>query len=438
MINRLIIFLVLLCSFCTVCVADIVESKAYQFYFDAPSSWSTIKRNADGREYQFNSPSGLSSISIEAFVNLDGMSLARLKQPISTSYTDDWMIKFDRKGTDDEKRNAHVKDSALTVYSRYETNDLGQRTEIIVGYYFFVTGNYGYVLKLRAPTSEWLRVQDSLKQVVSTFGHGMYHGLESSLGSLPEAYRYGWEGFSGRPSQTFFSDMVVSTATVYQSFWSVPQAFKRFSKSFSPVMDDLGFYVFDGQAVKGFFSDDGKLMFEFAYKGSLACPLVVSNHVLYITKITKNGTSLTAFSVDTQTALFSLDLPNKVSSVTVSSGYLYVLHPEGLILYDAVSGALLKQRSMTLSSALSPVLLDGFLCIATPGNLVCLDAQSLEKRWEITDVSKMVMLAADDGQLFVQYDTSRLKAFQIKSGEQNWQSDVGSLGVLPGMAVSGR
>lgn len=415
-----LVFLSLIFIYSRVVFSDIVQSSKYQFYFDAPSNWQIVEKGYDGKSFRLSDSSGRASISVDATFQEDFLTIQQLKKPIVSSYLDDWMIKFDRKGTEDEKRKANVKDSALIVFSRYETDSNGLRTEIIDGHYFFVTGNYGYVIRVRTPTSQWGGVQVVLKQIISTFGHGQYVGVDATSVVKPVFYEYGWEGPSGRPNRSNYVDTLTPTATIYQSFWSKEVLSKSLDSTFAPVVDSRGIYIYDGTSVIGYDAIDGHVLFNFPVSSLLDFSLVLSNGILYFAKSSESGAVIYGVSVDSGLVLFSTATSHNVTSITVDSGKLFITGESSFSQYDALTGILLKSRSFLLESRLLPVFSDGFVCLLTTKGLVCLDSETLEKRWSVDGVS-VTKMAAKDHRLFLVLESDEVQCLSLKSGTKIWE-----------------
>jgi len=409
---RSLLLVLLLAAFSASLSADIVESKPYGFYFDAPATWNVMV-DASQRSVVLRDSTGLATLTVEAFFHDDYQSLQSLKRARVAAYYDGWMIKYERAGTAQERRAAVVKEQALSVYTHYEADSAGRMREVIVGEYYFVTGNYSYVISVRTPTSAWPTVQGAVKKVVSSFSTGQYVYVPSVTDIANDNYHYGWECQGGRPDNTSFADSVFESGTVLQAFWSKELAKGTIiSKYNSPVIYEGRVFIFDGSILHAYRVEDGEEDWAYALPGGLVASLVVSNGVVYVAQVGSPLHVVTAVSSESGMVLFTIPYALPVSALRVYSGILYVADSVGLSAYDAVTGLVLQKRVLSIQPKTYPVISTQSVFVATPTGLSCYTSRGLEKKWTFT-----MLGALSSSPLALRH----VVVFPHQSAQQRWQ-----------------
>ena len=368
--------------FFTFLTADTVQSESYHFYFDAPVSWNVVE-GTDKRTFLLSDPNGESTVSVEAFFHDDYQALSILKQARVSAYYDGWMIKFERLGNASEKKAANVKDMAIVAYSHYEPGSTGTMQEVIVGEYYFVTGNYSYVISAKTTTAAWKSVQGPLKRIVTSFSSGHYVPpiIDEPLESY--SYTYGWECQGGRPDNSSYSESQLDPATILQAFWS-KEVLKNqvFSSLNYPVVYGERVFIYDGSALHAYQANDGNEEWNTPLKGRLSCPLVVSNGVVYFSREeTPTMHVVTAVSGESGLVLYSLSFAQPIIALRVAYGVLTVSNSFGLTLFDAVTGHMIQKKALAIKDESYPVVSTQSVLVYTPSGLTCLNRKSLEKMW---------------------------------------------------------
>jgi outer membrane protein assembly factor BamB len=403
--------------------AETYHSTPYRFNVDILPEWdSTILPNQ--KSVIQHHPELNTTINVTAYYFKTQITANALQKIRMGNQYDGWEYILERKGTQIEQHKSNCSDMHVALYKKEVLDPNLIATPILVGEYYFVTGNNGYIVTIETDVDQWSRVQPHFEKVLDSFWLGTGNRLLNEFPrrltpSLPVShYTFKHNRFSlGQPNLNRFLEE--------KAMWE----FNNRSTS------DINLVAFGDFAVLNFGNRllcisllTYEVVWEYVDTNIRSNSAITHHHLVSFIQDEGDETRLVSLDIASGQLLNQRSIPQDTKGLLVNGMDIFVHTNRHVFTFDAVSKEKKWSKSVHLDPTL-PLLLGGdHMIYATPKKIVHLNPTNMDKTWVFKHADlDLVRYLMTDKYLIIELNSSsdlkqsdRIIALDLQTGKQIW------------------
>lgn len=335
-----------------ICGQSLYRNEAHQFQLGVPVRW--VMDSQTPNRVSWKSEAVSASISISVWTLSGAVAAPDWQYRVASEKFDGWASLLQRSATDYEISRAQVDSAAVGVYSTQELDEQQNISEVIVGEYYFIKQNKGYIVSIRAPRTVWPDIEQSVKTMMDSFwvGSGQRQLVaKPALKSLP------WLMAGGnKENQRVIADIPTrSLSLAWEAEWP--------SGSVELYMTTDRLFVLQNGLLQALDANSGGTLWQ--REGVLSVAL--SNTAAFVVaQQLPNQKNLESLQLDTGKRQWQAALAGTkpCSPVIVVGQRVYVVDGDALEVFQADTGRKAWSKSAGLNPVIYPVVVDRAVLVA--------------------------------------------------------------------------
>ncbi len=426
-------------------------------HLSVPSDWQALSGRDPVRVSLLHNDL-VSSINVYVYTFGTPVTANALYQRVMSSVYDGWINLMQRKGSLAENQQANVDDSHVAVFSKNLLGDNLQVKKVIIGEYYYIKGNTGYVISIRTDDGHWATLKNSAKKVIDSFWVGKGAPPIAVAKKIDDAT--GWQMIGLNSANSYYCSLSVlqsaAQTTLNVEATSPPVTSKNsiffannntlYSESLIAnrrnweftlqgsvhrglvFQDDILNFVQEGEPCQlfGVFAENGNVLYKVSLESASHSDLIYSNESLYIV----DGSKLRSFASDTGSEQWAVDLQLDFNLYPVVSGnHVLVVSQEGSLLdCDSKSGTERWRRSFDVKPLFSPTIMGDRAIVTFKDCILSVDLNTGDNQWKFPCA---VIVPPSAGDQIIALTTSGnvqiLAAIRPADGAPIWETPVTGL-----------
>ncbi len=422
----LLIFLFL---FSGLIYAESFYSKQYNFNLKLPLDWE-VSNSKYNKSVTLTHADSIATINVTAYRFKRLVTANELQKIRMGKQYDGWIYLLERKGSLKEMEKSNVNDVYVGVYAKdvFDSNMNSQK--LLVGEYYFVTGNYGYIVTVTTFQDHWMTIKPVFQSVLDSFwvGSGVRKQLEKPkriTDALPMSH------YNIQNNQLVIASPNIQHVLEEKSFWMFDGAD---SEGIYPVIiDDIFVFMLHNRLI-GISLRNLSVQWEFESASKIDSRLIAHNNLISFIRYGEQA-ELLSLDIVTGEIVNKVALKMPVSVPVIYQGRLFLMMNNTLVCLDSVSKRQYWKKRLSLDFEVLPIVSAGKLIVATDlGKIAALDIDTGKLHWTYQSgvLLQRGLVAFGNIIIWVQLlDSSEmvLNALNTNTGNLNWQSSLGMTSV---------
>lgn len=406
--------------------------------FSIPDGWS-LKDNKNSRVIELVHAQDIeATLNVSVFyyppfktvngVEEKSITINNFQRRRVSSLYDGWQNLFEREGTEKEIILANVSENYVAVYSQTRLDPRLNVTKYIVGEYYYLKRNMGVIISIQSPQSHWRELQESAKELVSSFWIG--EGVRPEI-KLEDPPVIGW-GMIGQGSENrFYQDTDIDLSQGITTNWVITLP-ESSDPPLLPVLDDHNAYLFQGSTLSAYSITSGNLVWSQDLASTIHTPLLAYENIL-VFEIEDTLWGIMSLTGD---IVFKVQLEGPTSIPIFYKQKILLVENEKLKARDAVTGLVSWENKSKWDTEFYPVASSNrVIGIQNRSEVTAVESKTGKKSWskkmkgsfkyEPVLLNKQVLCITEDN------NTTLLTALDIETGKQKWSTMNMGIAAVP-------